>query len=324
MELLEVRNLSVEFERRGRPTVKALNNVSFTVGEGTCTGLVGESGCGKSVTSLAMMGLLPERGVRVTGEILYKGVDLLTLRRAELRRMRGREIAMIFQDPLTSLNPVVKIGVQISEILSRREKAGKSSVERDAVELIKRVGIADPSDCLRKFPHELSGGMRQRILIAMALACEPGFIIADEPTTALDVTVQAQILELMRQLIAESGTTLLLITHDMGVVAEMCDALNVMYAGKVIESADCETVFDNPMHPYSDGLLRSTPRLDNPRGEPLYSIPGSIADHIEWSEGCAFAPRCAYRQGDCVDGAIERRWVGSHSHRCLHPLGKQK
>ncbi|MBX6722816.1 MAG: ABC transporter ATP-binding protein, partial [Dactylosporangium sp.] len=262
MALLEVSDLSVVFARRGQREVRAVDGVTFSVDSGEVVGLVGESGCGKSVTSLAVMGLLPKRGVRVDGHAVFDGMDLLRLDARAMRDIRGQDIAMIFQDPLTSLNPVVPIGVQVTEVLTRHRGLKGDAAAKEAAELLDRVGIPDPRRRLKEYPHQLSGGMRQRALIAMAVACRPRLLIADEPTTALDVTIQAQILELLKDLVRESGTALIMITHDLGVVAGMCDTINVLYAGKVVETAGRRELFARPRHPYTVGLLGSIPRLD--------------------------------------------------------------
>src|SRR3954464_12673247 len=246
MPLLDVRDLRVEFNRRGAKPFAAVDGVSFTVEPGQTVGLVGESGCGKSVTSLAIMGLLPRRGNRVGGEVRFDGTDLLTLRPRDLRDRRGRDIGMIFQDPLSSLNPVIPLGLQVAEVLERHQGRTRREALREARGLLDAVGIPDPERRLKEFPHQLSGGMRQRALIAVALACKPRLLIADEPTTALDVTIQAQILTLLRDLVADSGTALIMITHDLGVVAGMCDTVNVLYAGKVVETAARHPLFGRP------------------------------------------------------------------------------
>ncbi|KWX08683.1 peptide ABC transporter ATPase, partial [Carbonactinospora thermoautotrophica] len=255
MALLEVRDLEVVFTGRGRRDVRAVDGVSFSVEPGQTVGLVGESGCGKSVTSLAIMGLLPRRGVRVSGEVDFAGHKLLSMTDDQLRRMRGRDFAMVFQDPMTSLNPVIPIGLQVTEVLERHRGMSRGEAAEEARRLLGRVGIPDPARRLKEYPHQLSGGMRQRALIAMALACRPRLLIADEPTTALDVTIQAQILELLKELVTDSGTALIMITHDLGVVAGLCDVVNVMYAGRIIESAPRRELFGNPRHPYTGGLL---------------------------------------------------------------------
>ncbi|KWX01310.1 ABC transporter ATP-binding protein [Carbonactinospora thermoautotrophica] len=325
MALLEVRDLEVVFTGRGRRDVRAVDGVSFSVEPGQTVGLVGESGCGKSVTSLAIMGLLPRRGVRVSGEVDFAGHKLLSMTDDQLRRMRGRDFAMVFQDPMTSLNPVIPIGLQVTEVLERHRGMSRGEAAEEARRLLGRVGIPDPARRLKEYPHQLSGGMRQRALIAMALACRPRLLIADEPTTALDVTIQAQILELLKELVTDSGTALIMITHDLGVVAGLCDVVNVMYAGRIIESAPRRELFGNPRHPYTGGLLGSVPRLDAPRGVPLKPIPGSIRDVIPWAEGCAFAPRCGNRIERCTQGPPALEVVaseGRHALRCYHPLAE--
>ena len=321
--LLEVTDLSVTFASRGRRSFTAVDGVSFSVRPGEVVGLVGESGSGKSVTSLAVMGLLPRRGVRVGGSVRFEGKDLLTLPRDQLTDMRGRDLAMVFQDPMTSLNPVVPIGTQVTEVLLRHTDLGRVDARAEAEHLLRRVGIPDPSRRLREYPHQLSGGMRQRALIAIALACKPRLLIADEPTTALDVTIQAQVLELLRQLVQETGTAMIMITHDLGVVAGLCDVVNVMYAGRVVESASRQELFAAPRHRYTDGLLASIPRLDGERGEPLRPIPGSPNDTVIWSTACAFAPRCAAADDACVRPDIPLdtdEVVPGHLARCLHPV----
>ena len=270
--LLAVRDLRVTFRRHGEEPFHAVDSVSFDVRPGQTVGLVGESGCGKSVTSLAIMGLLPERGNAVEGAALFDGEDLLALTKSQMRDRRGREIAMVFQDPLSSLNPVVPIGRQVTEVMERHRGMSRKAAMPVAAELLERVGIPDPKARLANYPHQLSGGMRQRALIAMALACQPRLLIADEPTTALDVTIQAQILALLKELVVDTGTALVMITHDLGVVAGLCDEVNVLYAGKIVERGDRHTLFARPRHPYTVGLLHSIPRLDAPRGEKLSPV----------------------------------------------------
>ncbi len=319
--LLRVEDLSVVFQRKGEAATRAVDGVSFSVAPGQTLGLVGESGCGKSVTSLAIMGLLPKRGVKVSGGVFFEDRSLLELSEGELRDLRGAEIAMIFQDPLSALNPVIPIGIQVTEVLTRHRGMKGDVANREAIDLLERVGIPDPKRRLTEYPHQLSGGMRQRALIAMALACQPRLLIADEPTTALDVTIQAQILELLRELVVGSDTALVLITHDLGVVAGLCDTVHVMYAGRIIENADRREIFYNGRHPYTGGLLRSIPRLDAARGETLTPIRGSARDAIPWQEGCAFAPRCDHVEDDCIGQPPKLETVrGGHSLRCLHPL----
>ncbi|SNR93079.1 peptide/nickel transport system ATP-binding protein [Haloechinothrix alba] len=321
MPLLTVDNLSVTFTGDDKRPVRAVDGVSFGMDEGEVLGLVGESGCGKSVTSLALMGLLPSRGVEVGGRVHFDGIDVRSLPARRLRDMRGSQLAMIFQDPLSSLNPVVPIGRQVTETLRRHKgMRGKAARER-AAELLDRVGIPDPARRLTEYPHQLSGGMRQRALIAMAVACAPRLLIADEPTTALDVTIQAQILDLLGELVRSEGTSLLMITHDLGVVAGLCDNINVLYAGRVIEASSRQQLFANPHHPYTAGLLGSVPRLDAPRGEALTPIRGSINDTIDWNDGCAFAPRCDHYTMECLTGTPELVPAGEgHQHRCVNPV----
>ncbi|HET8660006.1 MAG TPA: ABC transporter ATP-binding protein [Micromonosporaceae bacterium] len=323
MALLDVEDLSVVFARRGQRTVRAVDGVDCTIDAGQVVGLVGESGCGKSVTALAVMGLLPKgSGVRVGGKAVFDGTDLLRMDARAMRDIRGRDIAMIFQDPLSSLNPVVPIGVQVTEVLVRHRGLEGEKARKEAAHLLDRVGIPDPNRRLKEYPHQLSGGMRQRALIAMAVACQPRMLIADEPTTALDVTIQAQILELLKDLVHESGTALLMITHDLGVVAGMCDVINVLYAGKVVETAYRHELFAAPRHPYTVGLLGSIPRLDAVRGEKLTPIRGSVRDLLPWAEGCAFAPRCSRRVEACLAGTpalVEMVGGREHRYRCVNP-----
>ena len=318
--LLDVQDLEVVFNRRGQPGLAAVDGVSLQVHAGEHVGIVGESGSGKSVTSLAIMGLLPSRGVERAGRVLFAGDDLLAMPERRLRDIRGREIAMIFQDPMTSLNPVVTIGVQVGEILQRHRGMDKKEARARAVDLLDRVSIPDPQRRIGEYPHQLSGGMRQRALIAMALACEPRLLIADEPTTALDVTIQAQILELLKALVAEMGTALIMITHDLGVVAGLCDSVHVMYSGRIVESAPRRPLFAEPRHPYTGGLLASVPRLDAPRGAPLHPIPGSPTDVLPWPRGCAFAPRCPNRVDVCVQETPRLEADGDRLLRCYNPL----
>jgi peptide/nickel transport system ATP-binding protein len=321
--LLEVEDLTVTFGGRGRRPVTAVDGVSFAVRPGEVVGLVGESGSGKSVTSLAVMGLLPRRGTSVGGSVRFDGRELIGASRRQLSDLRGREMAMVFQDPMTSLNPVVPVGTQVTEVLLRHTDAGRAEAQAEAEQLLRRVGIPDPARRLGEYPHQLSGGMRQRALIAIALACRPRLLIADEPTTALDVTIQAQVLELLRQLVTETGTAMIMITHDLGVVAGLCDVVNVMYAGRIVEQADRRELFAAPRHRYTDGLLASIPRLDAPRGEPLRPIPGSPRDTVGWDRACAFAPRCTAADDACVVPdlpLIEDPERPGHLMRCVHPV----
>ncbi|HIV57158.1 MAG TPA: ABC transporter ATP-binding protein [Candidatus Stackebrandtia faecavium] len=321
MSLLTVDNLSVRFTRRDQPDVRAVDGVSFAVDSGEVVGLVGESGCGKSVTSLALMGLVAGNNAKIAGEVNFDGTNLLKLSNNAMRDMRGSQMAMVFQDPLSSLNPVIPIGVQVTEILERHQGMKGEKARKRAAELLDRVGIPDPQRRLDEYPHQLSGGMRQRALIAMAVACAPRLLIADEPTTALDVTIQAQILELLKELVDSEGTALLMITHDLGVVAGLCDDVNVLYAGKVVEAAHRRELFANPTHPYTNGLLKSVPRLDAPRGQALEPIRGSINDNIAWADGCAFAPRCDYYTMECLEGPPELSSTpNGHRYRCVNPI----
>ncbi len=321
MALFDVDDLSVVFAPKGGRTVRAVDGVSFNVDAGEVVGLVGESGCGKSVTSLAIMGLLPPRGVRVGGKAVFDGTDLLQLDKASMRNVRGRDVAMVFQDPLSSLNPVVPIGVQVTEVLERHRRMRGAAAKKEAESLLGRVGIPDPTRRLSEYPHQLSGGMRQRALIAMAVACRPRLLIADEPTTALDVTIQAQILELLKELVRDLGTALVMITHDLGVVAGMCDTINVLYGGRVVESASRRPLFAAPYHPYTHGLLGSIPRLDSADGQRLVPIHGSVRDMLPWTEGCAFQPRCTRAVDGCVGAppALTETYTG-HRHRCVNPV----
>ncbi|WP_111768393.1 ABC transporter ATP-binding protein [Nakamurella deserti] len=299
MALLSVSDLKVVFTRRGSAPFAAVDGVSFEVEEGRTVGLVGESGCGKSVTSLAIMRLLNKRGNEVSGSVAFEGTDLLRLSMGEMRDRRGRDLGMIFQDPLSSLNPVVPIGLQVTEVLERHRGMKRAAAAKEARDLLDQVGIPDPMRRLKEYPHQLSGGMRQRALIAMAVACRPRLLIADEPTTALDVTIQAQILTLLKSLVTESGTALIMITHDLGVVAGMCDEVNVLYGGRIVERAGRHELFERPRHPYTNGLLESIPRVDARPGERLTPILGSVADNIPWDGGCAFAPRCRNEIARC-------------------------
>jgi len=318
--LLSVRDLRVTFTRQGEEPFTAVDGVSFDVRPGQTVGLVGESGCGKSVTSLAIMGLLPKRGNRVEGEATFEGTNLLALDEKGMRERRGRDIAMIFQDPLSSLNPVVPVGLQVTEVLERHRGMSRKAAQPVAGDLLKRVGIPDPDRRLKDYPHQMSGGMRQRALIAMALACKPRLLIADEPTTALDVTIQAQILALLKELVQETNTALVMITHDLGVVAGLCDEVNVLYAGRIVERGERHELFADPRHPYTNGLLGSIPRLDAPRGERLTPIPGSVADNLPWDHACAFAPRCSQPIEVCTAVTPELEQSPRRALRCHNPV----
>jgi oligopeptide/dipeptide ABC transporter ATP-binding protein len=319
--LLSVESLRVEFWTE-RGTIHAVNGISFEIEPGETLGIVGESGCGKSVTALALLGILPRAGRAVAGSAMFGGRDLLALSDAELRRVRGREIAMIFQDPMTSLNPVLTIGRQIREGLETHLGMSRDASTARAAELLDHVGIPSARARLRDYPHQFSGGMRQRAMIAMALACEPRLLIADEPTTALDVTIQAQILELLRELIRDRGTALILITHDLGVVAGMCERVNVMYAGMFAETGTADALFAAPQHPYTVGLLQSVPRLDAERGRKLQPIEGFPRDMLSEPTACTFSPRCRYATAGCLEEVPALRELEpGHQARCINPIG---
>ncbi|KPU43107.1 oligopeptide transport ATP-binding protein OppD [Oxobacter pfennigii] len=294
--LLEVKNLKTQFKVKGG-TVNAVDGVNFEIDKGEVVAVVGESGSGKSVTSLSIMGLIATPPGKIAdGEILFKGEDLLRKSSKEMRDIRGKDISMIFQEPMTSLNPVFTIGRQITETLIRHEKVSKKDAEKKAAEMLELVGIPSPKERLKDYPHQLSGGMRQRVMIAIALSCNPQLLIADEPTTALDVTIQAQILDLMLKLKERLGTAILLITHDLGVVAEVADNVVVMYCGKVVEKGRVKELFQNPMHPYTKGLINSIPKMDEKR-EKLYMIPGMVPNPLKMPQGCSFNSRCS----ECMD-----------------------
>ena len=319
--LLEVRDLRTSFQT-ATGVVRAVDGVSWDIEPGETVALVGESGCGKSVSALSIMRLVAEPAGRIEGgEIVYKGRDLLKLSEEEMRGVRGREIAMIFQEPMTSLNPVLSIGRQLTEGLEIHLGMRPPESRARAVELLGMVGIPDAQRRLAQYPHHFSGGMRQRMMIAMALACNPSLILADEPTTALDVTIQAQILELMRELSRRLGVAMLIITHNLGVVARYADRVNVMYAGRIIEQAAAAELYANPRHPYTLGLLRSVPRLDEPRRARLDPIQGQPPDLTRLPPGCAFGPRCAYRVERCGEAVPPLQAVGAgHRSACWEAL----
>jgi oligopeptide transport system ATP-binding protein len=321
MPLLSVRDLAVEFSTR-RKIVHAVNGVSFDLEAGETLGIVGESGCGKSVTSLAMLGLLAKQGRVSNGAVLFRDRDLLKLSDRDLRTIRGRHISMIFQDPMTSLNPVLTIGRQITEALRKHLDMSKEAAQKEATTLLERVGIPSAHERLGDFPHQFSGGMRQRVMIAMAISCKPQVLIADEPTTALDVTIQAQILDVLKTLVAEEGMALILITHDLGVVAGVCERTNVMYAGRFVEKAPTPELFSRPRHPYTLGLLNSVPRLDAARKERLDPIGGAPPNLAFLPEGCAFAPRCAYATQESRERVPELQPIDSQGHlvACWNPV----
>jgi oligopeptide transport system ATP-binding protein len=318
--LLSVTDLSVEFGTE-RGTVHAVNGISFELRNGETLGLVGESGCGKSVTSLALLGLLARAGRVTSGSALYDGRDLLQLSQGELRDIRGKDIAMIFQDPMTSLNPVLTVGAQIREALTTHFDMTAKEMDARVVELLDQVGIPSPGSRSADYPHQFSGGMRQRAMIAMALACEPKLLIADEPTTALDVTIQAQILDLLQTLVTERGAALILITHDLGVVAGMCERVNVMYAGTLVETGTASQIFAQPRHPYTLGLLQSVPRLDVGRQHALQPIPGQPRSMLSRPAECPFAPRCRYAVETCTEQLPQLEPRGpSHHVACFKPV----
>ena len=316
--LLEVRDLSVVFDGQDGRRTQAVDGVGFSVAAGRTLGIVGESGCGKSVTSLAVMGLLPKGQASVSGAIVFEGRDLTRLPERELRDLRGDRLAMIFQEPMTSLNPSYTVGDQIVEAVVRHRGLSARDAKARAIEMLRRVRIPNPEARFDEYPHRLSGGMRQRVMIAMALACDPKLLIADEPTTALDVTIQAQILDLMRDLQARLGTAIILITHDLGVVAETADEVVVMYAGKVVERADVRTLFADAQHPYTLGLLASIPRVEEERDR-LQTIEGTVPPPHAMPPGCRFAPRCPLATERCVAEEPPLRSLGpGHVAACWY------
>ena len=317
--LLTVEDLSVQF-RTEDGIVRAVDGVSFSVGPGQAVGIVGESGSGKSVSMLTVMGLSRSRNAAISGRAMFEGKDLLAASNDDLRRIRGNDIAMIFQDPLSSLHPFYKVGWQLVEAIRAHRDVSKAQARQHSIDLLGLVGIPSPKERIDSYPHEFSGGMRQRAMIAMALANEPKLLIADEPTTALDVTVQAQILELIGRLQQELNMALVLITHDLGVVAEVTEEVNVMYAGEVVERASTERIFAAPQHPYTWGLLRSIPRLDRPRDEPLVPIPGRPPSLIDPPRGCRFYARCPYEPDEAREQHPDLEGVADepdHSVRCF-------
>lgn len=326
--ILRVEKLAVSFETDSGP-ITVLDDVSFSVKKGQTLGLVGESGCGKSVTAASIMGLLPQPyGKVIGGDILYQGRSITTLSLPERYALRGNRISMIFQEPMTALNPVHTIGRQLSEVYElHKPELSKKARKASAIAMLDKVGIAEPEIRFDLYPHQLSGGMRQRVMIAMALACEPDILIADEPTTALDVTIQAQILELMRDLQAETGMAIIFITHDLGVVAEMCDQVVVMYAGNVVEHTDVFTLFECPSHPYTQGLMQSIPRLDDLSKTQLKAIPGNVPSLSHMPKGCRFSNRCEFSTSQCEASKPELEAYGNadsgphseaHLVRCFH------
>ncbi|WP_078381981.1 ABC transporter ATP-binding protein [Sutcliffiella halmapala] len=296
--ILQVKGLKTHFFTK-RGVSKAVDGIDFTVNKGETLGIVGESGCGKSMTSLSILRLIPSPPGKITdGEIIFKGKDILALPEDEMRKIRGNEISMIFQEPMTSLNPVIPVGNQIAEAISLHQKVKKKDAWKKAVEMLRLVGIPSPEKRAKQEPFQLSGGMRQRVMIAMALSCNPEVLIADEPTTALDVTIQAQILELIKDLQTKLGMSVILITHDLGVVAETCDTVAVMYAGNIVEYATTEQLYENPKHPYTQGLLESLPKINEDQEE-LRTIEGSVPSPYNMPQGCRFASRCPYQRSLC-------------------------
>jgi oligopeptide/dipeptide ABC transporter ATP-binding protein len=312
--LLEVQDLKVHFATEDG-IVRAVDGVSFELDRGKVLGIVGESGSGKSVTAMTLMGLTRDVNSRFEGSVLYRGKDLVQVSDAEMQDFRGNEIGMIFQDPMTSLNPVYRIGEQIVEAIQAHETVDKRTAKRRAVELLRQVGIPNPESRVDDFPHQFSGGMRQRAMIAMALSCNPSILIADEPTTALDVTIQAQIIELIGRLKDEFDSGVILITHDLGVVADIADEIVVMYAGRVVERGATRDLFYDPQHPYTWGLLGSIPRLDRPRPERLHTITGSPPSLINLPQGCKFRPRCPFAFDRCTQEPQLEERVGTPRHR---------
>lgn len=313
--LLEVEDLRTYFFLT-QGVLKAVDGFNLLVHRGEAVGVVGESGCGKSVAALSIMGLLPVGAKIVSGKIIFEGEDLTKKSKEELRRLRGSKIAMVFQDPMTSLNPVFTVGEQLAEVLRIHKGIGEKEALSKAVELLEMVKVPDPSESVKRYPHQFSGGMRQRVMIAMALACRPTLLIADEPTTALDVTVQAQILDLFKKLISEFNTSTILISHDLGVVAELCDTVAIQYAGRIVERAPLRRLLDRPLHPYTQGLLDSLPKLTKEE-ERLKPIIGSIPNPLEYPSGCKFHPRCNYVFEKCAaEEPQELKVEAEHFVRC--------
>ncbi|UFJ42610.1 ABC transporter ATP-binding protein [Brevibacillus humidisoli] len=318
--LLQVSNLRTIFKTEAG-IVPSVNDVTFSIAKGEILAIVGESGCGKSVTSLSIMGLVSSPGEVTEGEILFDGTNLLRLRKREMRKLRGRRLSMIFQEPMSSLNPVFSIGSQLGEVFRLHQRLDKRQARLRSIEMLAQVGIAHPESVVDSFPHQLSGGMRQRVMIAMALACNPDLLIADEPTTALDVTIQAQILHLLKQQNSQTATSMILITHDLGVVAEMAHRVLVMYAGEVVEEASVYQLFANPRHPYTKGLLSSLPRLDEQRDQ-LDAIPGTVPHPLAMPQGCTFHPRCPLAAKSCREQKPELTDAApAHRVRCFFAGG---
>ena len=317
--ILEVKDLATEFDTE-QGVARALDDISFEVKAGETLGIVGESGCGKSVTALSILRLLPKpAGNIVSGEVIFKGQDLIRLPADDMHNIRGNRIAMIFQEPMTALNPVYRISRQLNETLAlHNPEMNKAEINEASINMLKRVGIPAPERRMKEYPHQLSGGMRQRVMIAIALLCKPEILIADEPTTALDVTIQAQILQLLKDLQKETGMAIIFITHDLGVIAELCDRVVVMYGGRIIEQADILTLFDKPRHPYTRGLLNAIPRLDKSSKKVLSTIPGMVPSLFDFLPGCRFQNRCDYVQEQCTqDIPVLESDSDGHQVRCF-------
>ena len=315
--LLEIKDLCVEFKTMAG-TVHAVDHLSYTLHRGEKLGIVGESGSGKSVSSLAMMQLIPNPPGKVTGgQILYNGKDLVKLSEREMEKIRGNEISMIFQEPMTSLNPIIRCGKQIAESLQLHRGMKKKEAMEEAIKMMQAVGIANPQARAYEYPHQMSGGMRQRVMIAMALACQPQILIADEPTTALDVTIQAQVLETMKDLRKKFGSAMIMITHDLGIIAEVCDEVSVVYAGQIVEHGTLEDIFNHTMHPYTEGLFGSLPNIEDRKAR-LQPIPGLMPDPTNLPKGCPFSPRCKYCTEACKKDRPEKKWASdTHYVRCV-------
>lgn len=314
--LVEIKNLSIRFPE-GNSTFEAVKGISFSIGKGEIVGVVGESGSGKSMSALALMGLLPKDAEIASGSLCFQGEDLVTMKPEKRRQLCGSKMAMVFQEPMTSLNPVLKIERQVGESLRIHTKLGNAEIHERVVQALSEVGLPDPEGLCGKYPHELSGGMRQRVMIAMALCCNPGLLIADEPTTALDVTIQAQIMALLRNLQKESGMSMILITHDIGLVASMADRVIVMYAGQMIEEAPVKELFAAPAHPYTKALLQTVPGIYDEKDRELVAIPGMVPENYDSIPGCRFADRCAFRTKDCDQPQSYRQIGEGHFVRCM-------
>ena len=321
--MLQVKNLVTKlYTKKG--TIKAVDDLSFQVKKGKILGIVGESGSGKSMMALSIMGLIsPDQG-SIEGEILLKGNDIAGLPEQEMRKIRGNKISMIFQEPMTSLNPVLTIGYQIAEALVLHKGLTDTAALEKSIELLHAVGIPEPAKRVKEYPHQLSGGQRQRVMIAIALACEPDILIADEPTTALDVTIQAQILDLLVRLQKEKEMVVIFITHDLGVVAEICDEVAVMYAGKIVEHASVEKLFAHPRHPYTKGLLQSIPTYNPLKKEKLFAIKGKVPSFFDLPKGCSFQDRCDFATDECKKGVPLKEAAEGHYVACYHPLNTKK